>query len=239
MWVILADRTDPTAWWAKQGLAAHGLESVELLTVEELAGATRWVHTVASDGAWFEARLPDGRVLHSEDLAGALNRIRHLPATVVAPIEPSDRDYVTQELHAFFLSWITAIHGPVLNRATPQGLGGSWRHPSEWARLAGLCGLPHRTYHSGDHLDGLPHPLAGSGPLAIVIGDRVVGDQLAADLEAGCVALARRARTPLLGIRFAWAPEGLEFVGADPVPPLEHGGDDALEALVLALRGQQ
>ena len=75
--------------------------------------------------------------------AAILNRLIAPPETLVAQSVPGDREYAHQELTALYLSWLNAIPAPVLNRPTPQGLAGRWRHASEWAVAAdeaGLCG---------------------------------------------------------------------------------------------------
>jgi hypothetical protein len=75
-----------------------------------------------------------------------LNRLVSVPDEMLRPAHPQDRDYVTQELTAFFLSWLYSLPPPVLNRPAPHGLCGSWRHRSQWVWLAARAGLPTPSY---------------------------------------------------------------------------------------------
>lgn len=236
MWLVLAQHWDGTAWWAWRGLAARGLAPIEFVSVDELTTGTRWVHTVGLSGAGFEARLPRGQLLRSDDIDGVLNRIGFVPPSAVAALDMGDREYASQELGAFFLSWLFSIRGPVLNRPTARGLAGAWRSPVEWSWLAGQCGLPSTPYPSGSEVDG-SRPPPDASLLAIVIGDHVVGDELPDDLRAGCRRLARQADTPVLGIWFERRPfGGPVFARADLLPPLERGGDSSLDALAKTLQ---
>ena len=64
------------------------------------------------------------------------------PATdLIGQAVTSDREYALSEMQAFYLSWLSAIPGQVVNRPTPQGLSGHWHHISEWALSAARLAL--------------------------------------------------------------------------------------------------
>ena len=110
MWLVLAPAADPSAAWAFRGLRARGLAPLELVSSELLLRSRRWVHRVGGGGDSVEVDLPDGRMIRSQDVRGVLNRITYIGLDELLP--PSDdRDYVVQELHAFFISWLNALPG--------------------------------------------------------------------------------------------------------------------------------
>jgi hypothetical protein len=125
MWLMLSAATDRPALWACQGLRARGLQPLEWISPEILAGARRWEHCFDRDHVGFEMTLADGRSTHTASLHRVLNRLVSVPDEMLRPAHPQDRDYVTQELTAFFLSWLYSLPPPVLNRPTPHGLCGS------------------------------------------------------------------------------------------------------------------
>src|SRR5205807_5207597 len=112
-----------------------------------LGSALRWEHRVTSAGdASFAIDLGDGRTLSSAQRVGVLNRLSFVPTERLDRVAGADRDYAVQEMNALFLSWLHALPGPVVNRATPQGLGGNWRHRSAWTALASEVGLSAAPY---------------------------------------------------------------------------------------------
>src|SRR5689334_12216646 len=128
MWLVLCDARDLAALWAARGLAARGLAPVEIVTADLLATALRWEHEVSAREVGWSAALADSRVIRSDDVRGVLNRLERAPAGQSDLTAPGDRDYARQELHAFALSWLTALACPVLNPASPAGLCGARRH---------------------------------------------------------------------------------------------------------------
>ena len=136
MWLVLCASTDVSALWAAQGLNARGLEPLEVVSAEMLAQSQRWEHRVGAKGVTIDITQADGRRLRSDTVRGVLNRLVSVPYAPLLLAHPADRDYASQELTAFFLSWLYALSLPVINRPTPQGLAGQWRHRSEWLWLA-------------------------------------------------------------------------------------------------------
>jgi hypothetical protein len=133
----------------------------------------------------------------------------------------------------------------VLNRATPRGLSGSWRHRSEWVWLAAQAGLPTPRYLQSSSRGGevgdaqLTSP---ASPLAtvFVVGEHVVGEIAPPSILSGCQRLARLTGTSLLGIDFTVDAGGAwTFSGATPQPDLRLGGNALLDALASALQGDK
>jgi hypothetical protein len=230
MWLVLCDRTDHAALWAHRGLAARGLEPLELVTADALAYALRWEHRVGAAGASVVVELGDGRRIDGAGVRGVLNRLVAVPDGHLALAREADRDYARQELHAFFVSWLASLPGRVVNRPTPQGLCGSWRHRSEWLALAASAGVPIAPFRmNGDVPDGGFVPAART---VVVVAGEAVGGGLPAAVRSGCVRLARLAGAGVLGVELA--ADG-RVAGATPLPDLRLGGELALDLLAEAL----
>lgn len=245
MWLAFCDSTDQAALWAVEGLRARGLAPLACVSPDLLARSRSWVHRVNGAGADIAITLADGSMVEGEAVRGVLNRLVAVPYEPLRYVDPEDREYASQELTAFFLSWLHALPGPVLNRATAQGLSGSWRHRSEWIWLATQAGLPTPRYRqsssgSGEVWDAqLTSP---ARPLAtvLVVGRQVVGNIASPVISIGCRRLARLTGAQLLGIEFTADTDGAwTFLGATLMPDLRLGGETLLDALALALQGEE
>jgi hypothetical protein len=240
MWLVLCDAADVAGIWAYRRLAERGLQPLELFTAQVLATALRIQHRVGATHADVEIETADGRRLRTAEVDGTLNRLTWVPDRHLGLAADADRRYATQELSALFLSWLHALPGAVINRPSPGGLAGRWRHPSEWAVLAARCGLNPDPYHRSS--DESPEEAAARhvdgemAPVFVVSGRVLGGGSLPEGIRAGCRRLARVADTPLLGVQFAAVDEGpWRFIGASPTPDLRRGGDAVVDALLRAL----
>jgi len=226
---------DASALWASQGLNARGLEPLERVSAEMLAQSQRWEHRVDAKSATIDITLADGRHIRNDAIQGVLNRLVCVPFEPLRLAHPADREYASQELTAFCLSWLYALPSPVINRATSQGLAGQWRHRSEWLWLAAHAGLPIPLYRetseaSRDERDGQGRLVPPDTPVqtVFVVADQVVGATLPPHIRHGCRRLAELSHTALLGIEFAAGSAGpWTFAGATPMP------DTSLHAIEL------
>jgi hypothetical protein len=237
--LVVCEETDLAAFWAAERLQSRGLP-VEIVTGADLAAAERWEHRLGRSGTTLALTFAGGgRCLHSRDVRGVLNRLSFLPSAWLQRIGGADRDYAIQEMYALYLSWLHALPGPLLNRPTPQGLCGNWRHPSAWAVLAARAGLPVASYRQSSEDDPAETWRAASEPPAatvFVVGERVIAPPVVtADQWESCLRLARAAGTMMLGIDFAPATKGgWEFSGASVMPDLIRGGEPLADALAEA-----
>jgi hypothetical protein len=238
MWLVLCEDHDEAALWACKGLAARGLDAVELVTSRSLWSATRWVHRLGVAGSGLEVTLADGREICSGEVRGTLNRLLSAWSPQVDLARDGDREYAIQEIHAFYVSWLLALGGPMLNRPHMQGLSGRWRHSSEWLALGARAGLPARPRAlDSDEPPPWTAPDDPDAQTVITAGGRVIGAP-SADLVAGCRRLAELSGTPLLGTTFrrdGSGRKGWHLVGATPHPDLRLGGEPLLDALAAAL----
>jgi hypothetical protein len=233
--MVLCEVADIAAIWAADRLRARGV-AVDIVTASVLGSAVRWEHRVTCDGeASITVDLGDGRTVSNATAVGVLNRLSYVPTERLDRIAGADRDYAVQEMNALFLSWLNAMPGPVVNRASPQGLGGAWRHRSSWIAMAGKAGLTTAPYRQSSADDSaaqwLPPP--SSAVTVFVVGARVVAPPgTPQSLQEGCLRLARTAGETLLSIDLAPGADGqLAVVDASTVPDLIRGGEPLIDAL--------
>ncbi|MDB5692683.1 MAG: hypothetical protein JWO81_1746 [Alphaproteobacteria bacterium] len=181
--------------------------------------------------------LGDGRILSSAAPVPILNRLSFVPTAELRATAGADYGYAVQELYALYLSWLHAWPAAVVNRPSPQGLAGSYRHPSQWALLAARAGLPALPWEqsSADTPESAWMAPPGEAIAYAVAGEAVLPPVLAGDLAGPCLALAALAGTALLGIAFVRDGEGWLMSGAMPVPDLMLGGAPLADALARAL----
>jgi hypothetical protein len=244
MWLVLCESYDADARWVAEGLRARRLVPLELVTAQDLAGATRWVHRLGAGEASVEIVLADGRTLDSRRVRGVLNRLFAPSAWHLTLLRPRDREYAAQEWAALYLSWLYALPGQVLNRATPNGLCGRWRHNSEWLRLAAQAGLttlpltlrwPPAPEPGGEWLTPLVPPDAPTR-LVLVVDGQPVNVSLPPAVVEGCRRLAELAGLRLLGVELSVTQAGpWTFAGIQVCPPLKAGGAPLLDVLTCAL----
>ena len=144
MHLVLCSQDDGPALWAYHEMRAAGLDSIDLVTTSALACARAWEHRLDEDGTRLAFELEDGRRFRSSEIEGVLNRLVSAPLEIVEHAVAADREYAVAESGAFYLGWLHGLRG-VINRPTPQGLCGAWRHASEWAVLAAKAGLRRRS----------------------------------------------------------------------------------------------
>jgi hypothetical protein len=242
MWTVFCTPEDHAAVWAWDGLRRRGMKPVELVTTESLAFAHAWEHRVGLDGAHFKIALQDHRILCSSRIRGVLNRLSAPSLALVAHAAPAEREYAASELQAFYLSWLNSMSGVVINRPSPLGLAGGWRHTSEWAIRASRAGLRAPAYRQTAHdpSDVGYSPLTPQGAVStsvIVLRDKVFGALMPESIQSACIRMARAEGAEMLGIDFfkeAFFKEAdgqWTFAHANPMPFLPIGGEPLLDYL--------
>ena len=242
MWIVVSPQSDHAARWACHGLRARGLEPLEWVIADTLPLTSRWVYRIGRCGTTLELTLPDGRTVASERVKGVLNRLT-IPPDHALLVAPADRDYVQREMAAFYLGWLNAFPCPVLNPASPQGLGGATRHRSVWRFLAARAGLECAPLLANDHEPWPPVEIGAQGKrealLFVVDGETVpaAGHLMPPErIQEAAIRLGRLSGTPLLALHFTVGTEGRwYFRDAETQPDLTFGGDPLLDALAHAL----
>lgn len=228
---------DLAALWVARGLAARGLQPLQVVTAEALAYNQRLEHRLVDGRASVKITLADGRVIESGTIRGTLNRLQLVP-TAHLRTNSNDRQYAEQELHALYLSWLYSLPGEMLNRPTPQGLCGEWRHLSEWVWLANQAGLETAPYGQSEFREAPPLRMCVTSPdrTVIVVDNVCCGSPAPEHVKAGCTRLAKLATTRLLGVGFDVTPHGKWiFREATPFPELRLGGNRLQDALFHVL----
>ena len=237
MIVILAHADDAAALWLARGLNDLGVQSVELVAVEQLVFSRRIVHRLSSASETSSVRLADGRVLRSETITGIVNRVRYLPTQHFAAVDQTDRAYATAELHAFVLAWLNGVAGRVINPPLPFSLGGVTFRTSTVVHLAALAGLPTASWRGSTVAE--PVQLEASLPpthSVVVLDGRIYGALLPRPLQAGCGQLAALLGLPLLEVQLHHSRGyGWRFLNATGGADFRLGGTPLASALARAL----
>jgi hypothetical protein len=241
MWLVLSEPDDRSALWAWKGLEARGLDPIDIVTPQQLISALRWEHRLGRDGFHARVGLHTGKTLDHDTVRGIFNRIGYLSPSLFAHAAADDRLYAMQEMNALFMSWLTAAPCPVLNRPSPQGLCGQWKHASEWAALADQAGVPAVPFRQSSTMEVAAgskwHPPGAAIRTVLVVGAQALGPDVPADIAEGCIRLARVAGLGVAGFDFTGAPgDAWLLAGATPQPDLRAGGEPVLDALGQAMQ---
>jgi hypothetical protein len=241
MWLVLCSSTDPSGLWVYEGLKQLGVTPLELVLAEWLGYGTQWEHRLDGVGTHLKITLPDGRVLCSSRIRGAINRLLAPFPDVARRAVAPDKEYAEAELQAFYLSWLKGLPGVVINRPTAIGLSGPWYHASEWACRANRAGLRTPTFRqtSHDSPDQGYRSLAPEGSVrlnVIAFRGEVFGGQVPETVARACGKLAEETGTELLGIELYPGENGeWTFANATPCPDLSLGGRPLLQRLAQTL----
>lgn len=243
-YLVLCPDYDEAGFWVHDQLAAAGRIDGELVRSSELDLATRWRHRLGNDDPDVEVQLGDGRILSGDAFSGVLNRLTAVPACLAPFAVEQDREYATSEATAFAMSWLACLPN-VLNPPTSQGMGGAWRHMSEWAILAAAAGLAVPVYRQDEDnwIETGQRALMrdGSSQVSVVLfRDQVYGPVLPKDIGDACVRLGASAQADILGIDLACTTgsDQLTFSYASPWPDLRVGGTAFVNDLADALAGR-
>lgn len=235
VWLIACNPGDAAALWAARRLRRRGLEPLEVVSAEALAYALRIEHRLDAGRPSVRIELADGRRLASECLKGVLNRLTHVPTRHLRLAAEGDRAYAVQEVTALFLSWLSALPGPVLNRPTPFGLPGPCLDRSQWLALATRAGLPAPPLSiSSLRPDSVQPAALPYAPCSTIVACGALhGERVPDSTAAACLRLAELSGADILGIELRRCRDGdLAFAGATPLPDLRLGGEDLVGCLL-------
>jgi len=232
--LILCPDYDEAALWVYEELSKT--VDCELIRSSDLDLARRWEHRLG-DRDTVEIELEDGTVICGSAYRGVLNRTAAIPACLAPYAVEPDRDYAMGEAAAFAMSWLACLPN-VLNRPTPLGMSGAWRHMSDWAMLAGAAGfnVPDYRQDQDDWSDKGQRALVPEQSRRVSLvsfGSRIYGAPLPANVEQACLRLHQLAEVDFLGVELAYqdASDKLIFSYATPWPDLRIGGNDLIADL--------
>lgn len=191
-----------------------------LLTPNDVASRGWRISLEEKDGGTIVA---GGRALAVEEIRGVITRLPGIVPRELYRIAPEDRAYVAAEITALLVYWLNSLSCPVLNRPSPLWLAGANLRDEQWTMLAAQCGIPVR---SCTRSTARPPAEIRVGPVRSTV---VIGGRLLHGGNHQALALAKRAGTELLEVRFARIDEREYFVGVSLLPDL------ALPGLRVAL----
>jgi hypothetical protein len=211
---VLASRLDPEA---RALVASWSSAGAALLSAADLC-SPGWVFDPADPAAG--AAVVNGAPVRVSDLEGVLTRRPAVVAEELDCIDPDDRAYVSAEVNAFLVAWLSALPCRVVNRPTTTSLCGPAWSALHWQAAAARMGMAWAAAAS----DREPRTV-------VVCGSQVLFAAKERDKRAAA-SLARAAGVSLLAVRF----QGDAICGASVSPAL---ADDAVRAELLAyLRGR-
>lgn len=119
--LILCNEHDAVAQALYQQLIKKN-KPVSLIVAEELMYARSWIHEINSKGkTTTEIILQNGKVIHSDKLKAAWNRIRFF--SMAHFVNETDRYYAQNEMSALFYSFLNSINKALINPINTHDLG--------------------------------------------------------------------------------------------------------------------
>lgn len=248
MLLVVATLNDTDAlWFARKAEELVGTAPT-FLTTEALAFAHRRSHRVSDDGASTVIEVTPGTVIEDARLTGVLNRSIAPPDIAWKRAALGEREYASAELHAFMLSWLTALGCPIRNRPSYECLAGPAPHPFATVAAAVEAGLSCPPVNTGssaavdcsDALAAAAHVAAGprcSSARLVCLDGTVFGGDAPDEVRAGVrrfVGLVGAAEA-LVGVDFLVRGETWWFAGMTPWPNLRAGGVELVARLVSVL----
>ena len=113
MIILLMNSQDRNALWLHQQLTARGIE-IHIVLGEEILSCKKFTMQL-SDGVYHSViRLRNGLIIDSDNVSAVINRVNYLPNSFEKTFRKEDIDYVYQEWHAIFLSWLYGLHKKII-----------------------------------------------------------------------------------------------------------------------------
>jgi len=177
-----------------------------------------------------------GRSVPLSDVRGVLIRRPWIFPEELTHIAEPDRDYVSAEMSAFMVSWLTELTCPVINRPNPTCLSGpAWREP-EWVLLASALNIAvmRQRWEIPRGSADWPSSAQPNATELTVVANHCI-DDADGPTAAAAERLARAADITLVGLRFVTEDSGPRFLAANLWPTLENERviDAVLEQLLV------
>jgi hypothetical protein len=211
--VVLANSHDQIA----PAIAANWGSDAAVVTPRDLS-RSGWQWRLPPSSA--HIAVIGGRQVPVAGIEGVLTRASAVYPEDLEHVATEDRPYVSAEMTAFLLAWLTGLACPVLNRPQPDCLcGPAWRR-ERWVRLAGILEIPALPMRR--HAGAVPAetfvPEAGLFEM-IVVGDRCFPESPSC-LAAHARRLSQLSGAALLRLWFTGSEPHSRFVGASTLPDL-------------------
>ena len=146
--------------------------------------------------------IAEGRAFSSSDITGVLTRLSAVPGTELDHVAAEDRSYVSSEMTAFLLAWLSSLKCPVMNRPTPSGLCGPGWRIEQWLHLAAGLGIPVKSVRRSTSHTAVDET---EGGMSVTIVGRECLDAVNPALADYSRCLAAAADVDLLEVRYTSA----------------------------------
>jgi len=217
--VILASRFDASAARLAERWRDRG---ARLLTPEGLS-VRGWCHE--SDAPGRSTAVLHGEVVPLRSIDGVLTRLSGVSEDELPHIVPSERAYVSSEMTAFLLAWLSSLAGRVLNRPTPVCLSGPNWGMEQWAHEAVRAGFRIRPVRRlarafGNAETDVDHGRAGPAQTDLqcvtLVGGRLFGGAIDENTERCALRLSQATNVELLTMTLAREGSSTAFISASP-----------------------
>jgi hypothetical protein len=191
-----------------QGLVKFlGDRNAVLMTSRDLS-VTGWSHRVPEGDS---IAVAGGRLIAEEDISAVLVRWPSVFPEELVGIAAEDRQYVSSEMTAFLLGWLSSLDCPVVNRPTETCLmGPSWQ-TERWRWVAAGLGIPTAPVRRTVAFGKADTPPAPESVTAVtVIGKQCIGS-IDEEVKLNARRLAAHTNVDILQTYF----DGRVFLGAD------------------------
>jgi hypothetical protein len=219
MLVIVASRFDTPAHRLKDRWAGDGSC---LLTPEDLS-VSGWRYPVSDPHN--SVAIIGGRDVKQSQIHGVLTRLQWVWETELLDISLDDRAYVSSEMSAFLLCWLSGLTCPVLNRPSTSCLTGPGWGLERWNFAASKAGMRVDPIHRRASLTNLaPTKVETNGERKLVevtvVGNTCIGD-VDRTLATKAKRLAEIAETDFLTVHFTGAQADATFAGVNVFPDID------------------
>jgi hypothetical protein len=222
--VVLASRFDESCDRLVERWRAR---SARLLTPECL-----------SVGGWsYEADVPhrstaviDGEIVPVQSIAAVVTRLSAVSEDELPHIAVEERAYVSSEMNAFLLAWLSSLRCTVINRPTPTSLSGPNWPQEKWLCEAAKVGLSTQPYcrlarrFTRRAIEPIPEhsqPARGQLRQVTIVAGRTLGSEVGEDTERQLLQLADVANVELLTVTLSCDGASVAFVSALPWVDIE------------------
>ena len=220
MIVVLASRFDASAARLAEQWHARG---ARLLTPEGLS-LRGWRHESGAPERC--AAVLEQEVVPSRSIKGVLTRLLAVGEDELPHIVVDERPYVSAEMTAFLLAWLSSLECRVLNRPTPTCLSGPSWGQEQWVQEAARGGFSIRPLHriaprfakaSAVEPSAERKPPARDDFFHVTrVGARLLGEEIDEETKSRLHRLAEATKVELLTATFARNGGSSVFVGASP-----------------------
>jgi hypothetical protein len=228
MVLILLNAGDKSALWLDQQLLLNGIKSFAV-TPDEILTNKSFVLSLVDGQYMSRLELRNGLVIENDRVDAIINRITYLPSLFQKIFTPSDADYVSQEWHSIYLSWLHGLRKKILfNKASATGLSGEQYNLPEWMMLASKAGFysfPYKRDHTtAGNFEIQNDPSARCVSLTCFeqqcLAHEYFSERIPGSIKEAALQLQQLSGIEMIGIQMLLTKDGWWFKEATPSPDL-------------------